>query len=161
MNFRLGGHALGHTNGRLKSAVRERAGAFFEVGQFVRLFDLGKNLRLAHHHTVETRGDGEQVAYCIVTGPFKQLVEDFVDGQIMKARQKLDDLFMRGSSLRLFRGGVEFHTIAGREQYRFGTWKRFVPAAECLTQLFGAKRKPFAHCYRRPHDANSQRLESS
>ena len=143
-SVRFAGDALGDPRGGLKDAVRQRAGALAVLGQLVGGFDLRQDLRLADHHAVETGGDGEQMPHGVVAGPREQLVEDFVDRQLVEIGHELGHGFMRRAPLGIFAGRVDFHAIAGRQQHGLDLGEAGAQPVERGLGLRGAEGQPLA-----------------
>jgi hypothetical protein len=151
--------SLGHPQRRLEGRVGQGADTARGRGQFVCLFHLAEDLRLADDHAVEAGGHREQVTDKVLAGPLEQVVEQVNRLQTMEIGQEADDVVMRWAAFRLFRRDVQLHPIARRKEHRLCARKSLPQAHEGLDRLVLREGQSLANLYARRVMAAADHLQ--
>ena len=118
----------------MKKSVQNFARSFCCTGKLIAFFNLSDYLRFAHHETIQTRRDCQQVPDCIFVFVCVKELTEFFRLNVMKFREKLSELIRIGP-LMVFAGTINLNPVTGRYKYELGLGESFLKLAKCLVRL--------------------------
>ncbi len=149
MDLRFVRYSLGDVAGVLKGGMNDRTGQLGGTRNFVGLFDLRENLRLADNETVETRRDREEMLDGLRVGTVLEMLVVVGRALMVKVEDELSQEPDVGNASFVGPGRIKLNSIARAQEHRLDAWAVTFERTKRLPCLLGGKGETLAEMQRR------------
>ena len=140
----FGADLSGDFESTLEEDIGERTAGFVVLSDAVGFLHLVDDLRFSEDHAVDAAGDVEQVSDGFCAGECGEGGGEVFCGKIMDAAKEAEDIVGGKSLSGLFVCRIDFDSIAGREDNKFGAGVELFPAVVGVGKfLWGGESEPF------------------